>query len=127
MCGTIMKSVPSQIHGKTELVTSHKRPVPLTWHFSKKFALVPLLDGKGKKMNRFFLVLVGNLALYTSDHLLIYVHRNIHYLFSMMVQLFLCPCTLVLVYLGQIIYIFCIQSIQEIANVSLPEPIFSKK
>ncbi|EEC73969.1 hypothetical protein OsI_08870 [Oryza sativa Indica Group] len=41
-----------QIHGKTELVTSHKRPVPLTWHFSKKFALVPLLDGKGKKMNR---------------------------------------------------------------------------
>uniref|UniRef100_A0A0D9VKT4 Helicase ATP-binding domain-containing protein n=1 Tax=Leersia perrieri TaxID=77586 RepID=A0A0D9VKT4_9ORYZ len=41
-----------QIHGKTELVTSNKRPVPLTWHFSKKFALVPLLDGKGKKMNR---------------------------------------------------------------------------
>ncbi|KAK3159048.1 hypothetical protein QOZ80_2AG0145010 [Eleusine coracana subsp. coracana] len=42
----------SQIHGKTELVTSNKRPVPLTWHFSKKFALLPLLDGKGKKMNR---------------------------------------------------------------------------
>ncbi|KAL6911461.1 hypothetical protein ACP4OV_000266 [Aristida adscensionis] len=42
----------SQIHGKTELVTSNKRPVPLTWHFSKKFALMPLLDGKGKKMNR---------------------------------------------------------------------------
>uniref|UniRef100_A0A453PLG1 Helicase ATP-binding domain-containing protein n=1 Tax=Aegilops tauschii subsp. strangulata TaxID=200361 RepID=A0A453PLG1_AEGTS len=41
-----------QIHGKTELVTSSKRPVPLTWHFSKKFALLPLLDGKGKKMNR---------------------------------------------------------------------------
>ncbi|CAL5019494.1 unnamed protein product [Urochloa decumbens] len=42
----------SQIHGKTELVTSNKRPVPLTWHFSKKYALQPLLDGKGKKMNR---------------------------------------------------------------------------
>ncbi|XP_062222073.1 DExH-box ATP-dependent RNA helicase DExH15 chloroplastic [Phragmites australis] len=42
----------SQIHGKTELVTSTKRPVPLTWHFSKKYALQPLLDGKGKKMNR---------------------------------------------------------------------------
>ncbi|XP_051192754.1 DExH-box ATP-dependent RNA helicase DExH15 chloroplastic [Lolium perenne] len=41
-----------QIHGKTELVTSNKRPVPLTWHFSKKFALLPLLDEKGKKMNR---------------------------------------------------------------------------
>ncbi|XP_040377451.1 DExH-box ATP-dependent RNA helicase DExH15 chloroplastic isoform X2 [Oryza brachyantha] len=41
-----------QIHGKTELVTSNRRPVPLTWHFSKKYALVPLLDGKGKKMNR---------------------------------------------------------------------------
>eukprot|EP00267_Zea_mays_P021926 XP_008646225.1 DExH-box ATP-dependent RNA helicase DExH15 chloroplastic isoform X2 [Zea mays] len=42
----------SQIHGKTELVTSNKRPVPLTWHFSKKYSLQPLLDGKGKKMNR---------------------------------------------------------------------------
>ncbi|RLM78407.1 DEAD-box ATP-dependent RNA helicase ISE2, chloroplastic [Panicum miliaceum] len=42
----------SQIHGKTELVTSNKRPVPLTWHFSKKYALQLLLDGKGKKMNR---------------------------------------------------------------------------
>ncbi|KAL3824204.1 hypothetical protein ACJIZ3_020233 [Penstemon smallii] len=41
-----------QIHGKTELVTSSKRPVPLTWHFSTKTALLPLLDDKGTGMNR---------------------------------------------------------------------------
>ncbi|KAH7688601.1 RNA helicase protein [Dioscorea alata] len=41
-----------QIHGKTELVTSKKRPVPLTWHFSLKSSLLPLLDDKGQKMNR---------------------------------------------------------------------------
>ncbi|XP_020090516.1 DExH-box ATP-dependent RNA helicase DExH15 chloroplastic [Ananas comosus] len=41
-----------QIHGKTELVTSTKRPVPLIWHFSLKNSLYPLLDEKGKKMNR---------------------------------------------------------------------------
>ncbi|KAI4328322.1 hypothetical protein L6164_020684 [Bauhinia variegata] len=41
-----------QIHGKTELVTSSKRPVPLTWHFSTKTSLLPLLDEKGKRMNR---------------------------------------------------------------------------
>ncbi|KAK6160113.1 hypothetical protein DH2020_003494 [Rehmannia glutinosa] len=41
-----------QIHGKTELVTSTKRPVPLTWHFSTKTALLPLLDEKGTGMNR---------------------------------------------------------------------------
>ncbi|XP_022868375.1 DExH-box ATP-dependent RNA helicase DExH15 chloroplastic isoform X2 [Olea europaea var. sylvestris] len=41
-----------QIHGKTELVTSSKRPVPLTWHFSTKTALYPLLDEKGTSMNR---------------------------------------------------------------------------
>ncbi|KAH6815663.1 DEAD/DEAH box helicase [Perilla frutescens var. frutescens] len=41
-----------QIHGKTELVTSSKRPVPLTWHFSTKTALLPLLDEKGTGMNR---------------------------------------------------------------------------
>ncbi|KAK6160076.1 hypothetical protein DH2020_003457 [Rehmannia glutinosa] len=40
-----------QIHGKTELVTSTKRPVPLTWHFSTKTALLPLLDEKGTGMN----------------------------------------------------------------------------
>ncbi|XP_057795868.1 DExH-box ATP-dependent RNA helicase DExH15 chloroplastic-like isoform X2 [Salvia miltiorrhiza] len=40
-----------QIHGKTELVTSSKRPVPLTWHFSTKTALLPLLDQKGTGMN----------------------------------------------------------------------------
>ncbi|XP_031256230.1 DExH-box ATP-dependent RNA helicase DExH15 chloroplastic-like isoform X1 [Pistacia vera] len=41
-----------QIHGKTELVTSSRRPVPLTWHFSTKNALLPLLDEEGKHMNR---------------------------------------------------------------------------
>ncbi|EPS65229.1 increased size exclusion limit 2, partial [Genlisea aurea] len=41
-----------QIHGKTELVVSSKRPVPLTWHFSTKTALLPLLDEKGTSMNR---------------------------------------------------------------------------
>ncbi|PKA63064.1 DEAD-box ATP-dependent RNA helicase ISE2, chloroplastic [Apostasia shenzhenica] len=41
-----------QIHGKTELVTSTKRPVPLEWHFSLKNSLWPLLDEKGTKINR---------------------------------------------------------------------------
>ncbi|KAF7850403.1 hypothetical protein BT93_L5536 [Corymbia citriodora subsp. variegata] len=41
----------SQIHSKTELVTSSRRPVPLTWHFSTKTSLLPLLDEKGRKMN----------------------------------------------------------------------------
>ncbi|XP_035540380.1 DExH-box ATP-dependent RNA helicase DExH15 chloroplastic [Juglans regia] len=41
-----------QIHGKTELVTSSKRPVPLTWHFSMKTTLLPLLDEKGTQLNR---------------------------------------------------------------------------
>lgn len=43
---------PLKIHGKTELVTSSKRPVPLTWHFSTKTSLLPLLDEKGARMNR---------------------------------------------------------------------------
>jgi len=51
--GIILMYLSLQIHGKTELVTSNKRPVPLTWHFSKKYSLQPLLDGKGKKMNRY--------------------------------------------------------------------------
>ncbi|KAL3501264.1 hypothetical protein ACH5RR_035713 [Cinchona calisaya] len=42
----------NQIHGKTELVTSSKRPVPLTWHFSTKTALLLLLNEKGTGMNR---------------------------------------------------------------------------
>ncbi|KAG0482508.1 hypothetical protein HPP92_010592 [Vanilla planifolia] len=42
----------SQIHGKTELVTSTKRPVQLKWHFSLKNSLLPLLDEKGTKINR---------------------------------------------------------------------------
>ncbi|XVF84866.1 hypothetical protein PTKIN_Ptkin17bG0073600 [Pterospermum kingtungense] len=42
----------SQIHGKTELVTSSWRPVPLTWHFSTKTSLLPLLNEKGTHMNR---------------------------------------------------------------------------
>ncbi|KAF5746653.1 DEAD-box ATP-dependent RNA helicase ISE2 chloroplastic [Tripterygium wilfordii] len=41
-----------QIHGKTELVTSSRRPVPLTWHFSTRTALLPLLNEKGTHMNR---------------------------------------------------------------------------
>ncbi|KAJ8491440.1 hypothetical protein OPV22_013161 [Ensete ventricosum] len=41
-----------KIHGKTELVTSTKRPVPLTWHFSLKNSLLRLFDEKGKRMNR---------------------------------------------------------------------------
>lgn len=41
-----------QIHGKTELVTSSRRPVPLTWHFSTRTSLLPLLDEKGKRMNQ---------------------------------------------------------------------------
>ncbi|XP_057948536.1 DExH-box ATP-dependent RNA helicase DExH15 chloroplastic isoform X2 [Malania oleifera] len=41
-----------QIHGKTELVTSSKRPVPLNWHFSTRRSLLPLLDEKGTGMNR---------------------------------------------------------------------------
>ncbi|XP_059655972.1 DExH-box ATP-dependent RNA helicase DExH15 chloroplastic [Cornus florida] len=41
-----------QIHGKTELVTASKRPVPLTWHFSTKTSLLPLLNEKGTGMNR---------------------------------------------------------------------------
>lgn len=45
-----------KIHGKTELVTSSKRPVPLTWHFSTKTSLLPLLDEKGTRMNRYLLI-----------------------------------------------------------------------
>nr|GMC88082.1 DExH-box ATP-dependent RNA helicase DExH15 chloroplastic isoform X1 [Ipomoea batatas] len=41
-----------QIHGRTELVTSLRRPVPLTWHFSTKPALLPLLNEKGTSMSR---------------------------------------------------------------------------
>ncbi|KAJ1696081.1 hypothetical protein LUZ63_004593 [Rhynchospora breviuscula] len=41
-----------QIHGTTELVTSSKRPVPLTWHFSRRNGILPLLDERGTKMNR---------------------------------------------------------------------------
>ncbi|KAK8626394.1 hypothetical protein V6N13_134040 [Hibiscus sabdariffa] len=40
------------IHGKTELVTSSWRPVPLTWHFSTKTSLFRLLNEKGTHMNR---------------------------------------------------------------------------
>nr|XP_043606015.1 DExH-box ATP-dependent RNA helicase DExH15 chloroplastic [Erigeron canadensis] len=47
LCGWI-----NQIHGKTELVTSTKRPVPLTWHLSTRTALLPLLNETGTSMNR---------------------------------------------------------------------------
>ncbi|KAJ4973182.1 hypothetical protein NE237_006356 [Protea cynaroides] len=40
-----------QIHDTTELVTSTKRPVPLTWHFSLKNSFLPLLNEKGTSMN----------------------------------------------------------------------------
>ncbi|KAL8465064.1 hypothetical protein ACS0TY_034525 [Phlomoides rotata] len=40
-----------EIHGKTELVTSSKRSVPLTWLFSTKTTILPLLDEKGMGMN----------------------------------------------------------------------------
>ncbi|KAL2505205.1 Protein FAR1-RELATED SEQUENCE [Abeliophyllum distichum] len=49
---SLPNSLPNLIHGKTELITSSKRPVPLTWHFSMKTALFPLLDEKGTSMNR---------------------------------------------------------------------------
>ncbi|KAL3577745.1 hypothetical protein D5086_019249 [Populus alba] len=41
-----------EVHGETELVTSSRRPVPLTWHFSTRHSLYPLLDEKRKHMNR---------------------------------------------------------------------------
>lgn len=53
-----------QIHGKTELITSSKRPVPLTWLFSTKTSLLPLLDEKGTSMNR--KLSVSYLRLYAS-------------------------------------------------------------
>ncbi|KAL6953706.1 DExH-box ATP-dependent RNA helicase DExH15 chloroplastic, partial [Sarracenia purpurea var. burkii] len=53
-----------QIHGKTELVVSSKRPVPLTWHFSTKTSLLPLLDENGTSMNR--KLSLNHLQLYSS-------------------------------------------------------------
>ncbi|KAG6549969.1 hypothetical protein Mapa_008480 [Marchantia paleacea] len=41
----------AQVHGPTELVTSSKRPVPLMWHFSTKYVLLPLLNEQGTEMN----------------------------------------------------------------------------
>eukprot|EP01018_Ginkgo_biloba_P002355 Gb_35993 [translate_table: standard] len=41
-----------QVHGPTDLVTSKRRPVPLTWHFSMKKSLLPLLNEKATSMNR---------------------------------------------------------------------------
>ncbi|XAR48028.1 RNA helicase [Bertholletia excelsa] len=54
----------AQIHGKTELVSSSKRPVPLTWHFSTKTSLLPLLNEKGTGMNR--KLSLNHLQLYSS-------------------------------------------------------------
>ncbi|MCO5576164.1 hypothetical protein L7F22_029972 [Adiantum nelumboides] len=42
----------AQVHGPTELVTSRRRPVPLTWHFSSRYFLAPLLSNGGTEMNR---------------------------------------------------------------------------
>lgn len=41
-----------QVHGPTDLVTSKRRPVPLTWHFSMKKSLLPLLNEKATTMNK---------------------------------------------------------------------------
>eukprot|EP00850_Spirogloea_muscicola_P007740 SM000040S14752 [mRNA] locus=s40:109260:117320:+ [translate_table: standard] len=41
-----------QVHGPTELVTSNWRPVPLSWHFSMRNAMVPLLNEQGSAINR---------------------------------------------------------------------------
>jgi superfamily II RNA helicase len=40
-----------QVHGPTELVTSTRRPVPLTWHFSTRNRLAPLLNETGTAIN----------------------------------------------------------------------------
>ncbi|KAI5078697.1 hypothetical protein GOP47_0006368 [Adiantum capillus-veneris] len=42
----------AKVHGPTELVTSRRRPVPLTWHFSSRYSLAPLLSNGGTQMNR---------------------------------------------------------------------------
>lgn len=41
-----------QVHGPTDLVTSKRRPVPLTWHFSMKKYLLPLLNEKATTINK---------------------------------------------------------------------------
>ncbi|XP_057829348.2 DExH-box ATP-dependent RNA helicase DExH15 chloroplastic [Cryptomeria japonica] len=41
-----------QVHGPTDLVISKRRPVPLTWHFSRKKSLSHLLNPKATNMNR---------------------------------------------------------------------------
>lgn len=41
-----------QVHGPTDLVTSKRRPVPLTWHFCMKKSLLPLLNEKATTMNK---------------------------------------------------------------------------
>ncbi|KAJ6897685.1 LOW QUALITY PROTEIN: hypothetical protein NC652_024480 [Populus alba x Populus x berolinensis] len=46
-----MSCLDGFVHGETELVTSSRRPVPLTWHFSTRHSLYPLLDEKRKHMN----------------------------------------------------------------------------
>eukprot|EP00249_Psilotum_nudum_P024689 c29264_g1_i2 orf=213-4016(+) len=42
----------SQVHGPTELITSKRRPVPLTWHFSTRFSLLSLLNEQATAVNR---------------------------------------------------------------------------
>lgn len=42
----------AQVHGPTELVTGTRRPVPLTWQFSTRYELQPLLNEQGTEMNR---------------------------------------------------------------------------
>ena len=40
-----------QVHGTTELITSSRRPVPLSWHVSSRAALLPLLNPAGTAIN----------------------------------------------------------------------------
>lgn len=42
----------AQVHGPTELVTSRRRPIPLTWHFSTRYSLSYLLNEEATAMNR---------------------------------------------------------------------------
>ncbi|CAM6115193.1 unnamed protein product [Calypogeia fissa] len=41
----------AHVHGPTELVTGTRRPVPLSWHFSTRYDLLPLLNKQGTEMN----------------------------------------------------------------------------
>ncbi|XP_024542488.1 DExH-box ATP-dependent RNA helicase DExH15 chloroplastic-like isoform X1 [Selaginella moellendorffii] len=46
----------AKVHGPTELITSYRRPVPLTWHISRRSQMLPLLNEKGTAINRKLLI-----------------------------------------------------------------------